>query len=239
MMYSFAAPPPNRNIPSGFPYDTIPHIVDGGSWKTSFVLVNNSASTINYKIDLMGPNHQPRTFPIVGKGLVSNLTGSIAPYGSSVVETEGTASTLVEGWAQVSFETQALELAILAIFRQRVPGRPDFEATVTATTVEDGGAMPFDNTGGYVTGIAVINPGLDATPIPVEVRDEAGNMLVSEMLQLQPGGGKLLDVVTNKWPATANKRGTISFPVGLHEMSILGFRFNPTGAFTTLPVLGR
>ena len=102
--------------------------------------------------------------------------------------------------------------------------------------------IAFDNTNGTVTGIAVNAVSKGQVNIPVVVRNDAGTLIANDTFTLNANGHYAFTLVTQKYPATANIRGTIEFdtPVGA-QIGTLGIRV-PTGAahtYTTLPALAK
>jgi hypothetical protein len=78
--------------------------------------------------------------------------------------------------------------------------------------------------------------------IPVIVRDDAGTQMATDTISLAANGHTQFTLVTDKYPATLNKRGTIEFdaPVGV-PIGAVGIRI-PAGAahtYTTLPALAK
>ncbi len=78
--------------------------------------------------------------------------------------------------------------------------------------------------------------------IPVIVRNSAGTQIATDTLTLAANGHYAFTLVTDKYPATANIRGTIEFdsPASA-QIGALGIRI-PAGAahtYTTLPALGK
>jgi hypothetical protein len=78
--------------------------------------------------------------------------------------------------------------------------------------------------------------------IPVTVRDDTGAQIATDTLQLAANGHLAFTLATQKYPGTANIRGTIEFdtPSGA-QIGVLGIRM-PTGAahaYTTLPALAK
>jgi hypothetical protein len=100
--------------------------------------------------------------------------------------------------------------------------------------------LAFDNTGGKAAGVAINSVSSQTVNVPVVVRDDAGTQIATDTLAL-PANAHLSFVLgdqpTNKYSATANKRGTVEFdtPPG-GQISVVGIRANGQ-AFTTLPAL--
>ena len=46
-----AAKPTRRDLPAGWPWDTIPQIAGGASWETTLILVNLNTVQSKYKVD--------------------------------------------------------------------------------------------------------------------------------------------------------------------------------------------
>jgi hypothetical protein len=93
---------------------------------------------------------------------------------------------------------------------------------------------------------AVSPPGLtQQVSVQVTVRDDAGTAIDGGTITLAPNGHYAFTLVTDKYPETANIRGTIEFdtpqvPPGI-AIGALGIRI-PLGAahtYTTLPALAR
>jgi len=74
----------------------------------------------------------------------------------------------------------------------------------------------------------------------VIVRDDAGNQIASDTLNLAANGHLAFTLVTDKYPVTANIRGTIEFdtPPG-GQIGALGIRIPVAHTFTTLPALAK
>ena len=122
----------------------------------------------------------------------------------------------------------------LAIFRQRITGRPDFEAVVPfSPTNETRMVMPFDNRSDFSTGIAWLNPDL-TTPVPVEVTVYTfdSRILRLDLFTLAPGN-KLVFSMPDRYPESRAQQGSIVVRTAGRSLSGLGLRFNPTGAFTS------
>jgi hypothetical protein len=76
--------------------------------------------------------------------------------------------------------------------------------------------------------------------IPVTVRDATGAPIASDTISLNANGHYAFTLVTDRYPATANSRGTIEFTTPANaSIGALGIRM-PAGAahtYTTLPAL--
>ena len=79
-----------------------------------------------------------------------------------------------------------------------------------------------------------------AVDIPVVVRDDTGAQITTDTISLAANGHLAFTLVTDKYPATANIRGTIEFdaPAGA-QIGALGIRIPVAHTFTTLPALAK
>jgi hypothetical protein len=104
----------------------------------------------------------------------------------------------------------------------------------------DGFLIAFDNTAETATGIAINSVSTQAVNVPVIVRDDSGNQIGTDSLTLAANGHLAFTLVTDKYPATANIRGTIEFdtPPG-GQIGVLGIRSPIAHTFTTLPALAK
>jgi hypothetical protein len=232
------AEPKRRHTPAGLLWDTIPHIVDGSGWKTTITLVNLATAPRRYKIAFRGDDGAARSFDFVGRGSGSTFSGEIPRGGLAVLETTGSRSDLASGWAALDGLETDYEIGLAAVFAASVSGRPDFEATVSASAgIEYDSILPFDNARGFVTSMAVLNPSpVNTTTIPLTIYDENGSVLRTDSITLTRGQ-KIAFATNARWPELAGRRGTIQFQGLSGGWSVLGFRFHPSGSFTTVNVM--
>lgn len=221
--------------------NVLPQVADGGYWKTTIVLHNNSPTADTYDLYFYNSDGQPLTLDFVGLGSRSQIQGNIPGWGTVVIETQGTAETVKAGWA--SMESGGGYVLLYAIFRQQLPWRPyDFEAVVPgSSSLEQDYVLAFDNTQGYTTSVAVCNTNkYFSNTIAVTIYDESGTELSRHTLNL-PKLGHAAFATDVQWPSTINKRGTIRFQgervtvpfPAIRSSSALGLRFNWTGPFTS------
>jgi hypothetical protein len=100
--------------------------------------------------------------------------------------------------------------------------------------------IAFDNTSKTATGIALNTVSTQAVNVPVIVRNDAGVQIDSDILHLAANGHMSFTLAADKYPGTADIRGTIEFdtPAGA-QIGALGIRIPLAHTFTTLPPLGK
>lgn len=212
----------------------IPHFVDGSGWKTSISLVNLENRAVNFQVLFFRDDGFDLVVPIAGQGPVRGMNITLGSAGSLTFETTGESSSLAQGWALIS-QSPSDSIGGLAIFRQRIAGRPDFEAVVPVVNQFDNHfVLMFDNTG-FTTATAVANPSMLSVSIPVNIRNEQGQIIDSRSIALGPYGHTAF-TLPDKWPSTAGRRGTVEFLTSGFGVGALGLRFG-AASFTSFHVL--
>lgn len=218
---------------------TTPQIVDGGPWVTTMALTNTSANatevTLNFYQETGGGATQPWLLDFVEVTSAQPQAVSL-PAGSTLfLHTLGTAAATTVGWGQVSWSPTTLPSVIdaYAIFTQRIPGRPDEEGTAEAIPVASRFLVPFDNTNGAVTSIAIASLSTNNNFISVGIRTRVCTTQPAA-ITLPPLGHTSFAFPT-QFPGTAGQTGLAEFYGSSTAISIIGLRFN-SGAFTTAPV---
>ncbi|MBI4907047.1 MAG: hypothetical protein HY820_25700 [Acidobacteria bacterium] len=223
--------PPPTGISSA-----LSQIADGTGWKTTIVLSNLDTVPAPYTLRFWKGDGTAQTFPLGANGAaVQGITGTIPVNGSQTLETPSTATTLSQGWGELISEKA---IGGTAIFRQRAQGRQDSEGSVSLTTpTAKKVLLPFDNTQGFVTSLALVNPDAAKTAtIAATFFDEAGNQIAADSLSLAPHG-QLPFAMPDRFGATAGRRGVAQFSSAEINLTGLGLRFSPAGAFTSVAFL--
>jgi hypothetical protein len=216
-----------------------PQVVNGGGWKTSFFLVNLENHPVTFQILFFTDDGNDMFVPVDGLGVVRQVSVTLDTAGSTEFESTGFSNnfsdTLQQGWALLS-QTTNDTIGGMAVFRQRVFGRPDQEATVPIVSQFDSHfVLLFDNTAGFVTGLAVANPTTDSVAIPVTIRDQSGNVIDNQFIRLGSYNHTAFNL-PDFWPSTAGRRGAIEFQTSGFGVAALGLRAG-AAAFTSFNVL--
>jgi len=233
------------------PTNTFAHIaygpVAGGSWKTSFVFINTDTTQSSVQLLTYSTVGSPMAVPVVGSTTDSQHTFTIPASGSLQVDLdENATSALISGWAGVILTGNVRGQGI---FKQRIPGRPDFEAVVPMLTRSlplcilpfpnqtSVLAMAFDNTGGYVTSVAFANTATASRTLDLEFVDQSGVQLYLAH-ETMAAHAQMAFATADRYNAVTGKKGWMRVLTSASDFTALGFRFNPSGAFATwLPVL--
>ena len=227
---------------------SIAHIVSGGGYKTTFTLVNMGTSAATAKLSFFDDNGAPVPLPLsLPQTGTTGQTGAtfqqtIAAGATLIVESEGPANLdTVSGSAQLQTDGN---VSGFAVFRRSPADGVPQEAVVPLES--RGGSsyvMAYDNTHGYVYGIALANTSNQPATINVTIRDaKTGAVTVSGRTITLPANGHhaslLTDTTTYGFPETIGTSGTLEFSTTTPgQISVLGLRFNSNAAFTSVPAL--
>jgi hypothetical protein len=217
----------------------ISQIVDGSSWLTAIAVTNTSASVANASLsffeELAGSNSGatlPWTLAFVEMTSTQAQNLVLQPGTTIFLHTLGTAPTLNVGWGQLQEPDNAGSVVAYAIFTQRVAGRTDQDGTSPAAPAASRILVPFDNSNGAVTTMAVASPAQNVS-ISVGIHTPVSTTQATP-ITLSPQGHASFTFPT-QFPVTAGTTGLAEFSSASGSFSILALRFQ-NGAFTTAPV---
>ncbi|HSR06056.1 MAG TPA: putative Ig domain-containing protein, partial [Bryobacteraceae bacterium] len=234
-------------LTGGAGVSSIAHIATGNGWKTTFVLVNfnqtdgvgqSSPFQLNFFDDNGNPLALPVGYPQTASGtnaVTTSVQQTLAPNATLIIESAAPLTNPAPTIGSAQLSTNG-SVAGFVMFRYEPNGQ---EAVVPFESRKAGGyLLAFDNTAGTATGVAVNNASAQVVGVPVVIRDDAGNLLATDTLHLAANGHLAFTLATDKYPITANIRGTIEFdtPSGA-QIGALAFRIPVGHTFTTLPAL--
>jgi hypothetical protein len=215
----------------------IPQIVDGGPWLTTIAITNTSASQAIASLSAFQETGGGNTasWPLNFVEKTSAQTQDLVLAGGSTLflHTFGTAANTTIGWGQLSEADGAGSIVAYAIFTQRVPGRSDQDGTAPAAAAISRILVPFDNTSGAVTSMAIANTTSSSESIAVGIRTASATTQAAAIML--PAQGHASFTFPTQFPATAGQSGLVEFYAASGSFSILALKFN-SGAFTTAPV---
>jgi len=122
----------------------------------------------------------------------------------------------------------------LATFRAAgLPGFPDSEATVIGSQSGSNIFLPFDNTQGFVTGLALANTNPTQTLSVTLTFTPQSGAPTNRTIFLPPHGHTSFALPT-AYPSTAGVRGALNLIALSPDLSVVGLRFSPKNTFTSL-----
>jgi len=209
----------------------IPHIADGAGWTTTFAIENLDTTPVNYAFNFWDDNGSQLPIQLLNADGTGAVTSGTLPIGAiRFAQSPGISASLLEGWAEAA---SSGKIGVLALFKYSAPGVPDSQGSVIGTTSTSTISMPYDNTQGYIMGLALANSN-PTQPLTIGltfVTDYGAQ--TSGQLTL-PAHGHTAFVLANNFPATAGTRGSIQFTAPSPDLTVLGERFTPSLSFTTL-----
>jgi hypothetical protein len=240
-------------------FSILPHVVDGvgggSGWTTQVVITNTGQQVEPWEVDFYSDSNQAMSFDFTGLGTTSYLAGSLNPGQSISYTTSGQTNggAITDGWGSLNSSSGQ----DISIYQVLIDSLPQFLFASSSSTLssfgiggdssQPGAVIPFDNTNGFIDGLAFTNP--DSTnqyssgdTLAVTVYDSDYHQLGTHQVTVGPGN-KVLVVMPTQWTETANQKGSLYiFPQGTNYSPItpLALRFQYLSAaqsFTTLPVL--
>ena len=219
-----------------------PFWAGGGGWESTITLVNVFESSIGYRLSFYAANGQPalvsyRTAD--GRVTAANTIQGDLGDDSSAVFVLIDAGSLQTGWARLDYDGES-RIGGVVSFRQRVAGRPDFESSVTLTREDEAPAyLPFDNTLGAVTTLAITNPSSsDNTDLQLRFWDSSGREITTRNITLSAGTTTAFSI-PDQFPELVGRSGQLRIQGSSGSLSTLALRFNSSGSFSTVPVATR
>ena len=224
-VFAIAAPASPTNSLS------VPHIADGAGWTTTLVIENIDTIPVTFNFNFLADDGTALPLQVVNaSGGPGYPAGSLYPGVSYFLQSTGTSPALLEGWAQVSSSGR---LGVIALFNYTAPAVPDSQGSVSGQTSASAISMPYDNTDGYVMGVALANSNPTQT-LAVALTFITDQGVASNGSITIPPNGHTAFVLPNNFPQTAGTRGGIQFTAPTPDLSVLGERFSPSLSFTTL-----
>lgn len=213
------------------------HFASGVGWETIITLVNKGTATAQAQVNFYDPFGNPATVPLdfpQGGASVSepSYTTTINPGAVAVIESQG-GTTLSVGSVQLLADNKVSGYLIFrylpTLQEASVPLQVQNYSTYT---------LPFDNTGGISTGIAMATTSTTAINVQVVIEDDKGTLITTDTIALSPRGHNQFVLGTN-YTAAAGVRGSIQFqaPSG-SQLGVIGIRALASGAYTTIPPIG-
>jgi hypothetical protein len=224
-------------------FGSLAHVAAGGWWDTSITLINTSSVPVAITAQFRADDSTAMSLPLrltqqgaaTQSATVSSMTAAINPNGTLVIATGALAASVV-GWVEVLSSGPVSGFAVL---RSSPPNDKPSEATVPLqTSFPSALTLPYDNSAGYVMGVALVNLAGAPANLTAKVLDEDGTIIGTPQI-LIPANGHTSFVLTDAVAVTAGKRGIIQLQSQSGGVSILGLRFSPAGPFTNVPVLSQ
>jgi hypothetical protein len=222
-------------------------VAAGGGWDTLTYLTNSTAVSITVELSFHADSGTPLVLPLIAtqQGKTQNASGSalvaVIPPNTTLSVDTGLLTATSQGWAEVLSSGPLTGFAVFRYAPQGLISGPGvttpWEGTVplqtllTASTV----IVPYDNTDGFATGIALGNLNSSAVNLSAAFFDDNGNSLASPQTVSLPGSGHTAFILSSQFAFTANSKGLMKI-TGSSGLLAVGLRASPYGTLTSVPV---
>jgi hypothetical protein len=232
---AFAAETEQKNIEFFPNAQVFPHVAIGGVWSSEMTLVNlDPDDEAAFTLRFYKPNGTPWTVTIPGLGTNSQWNIVLPPEASAVYKPDWPGQTIETGWAVIDQPVDA-QIAGHIIFSDLTEGRPPFESVVPLSSDSEFYlSMPFDNTANNVSCIAIANPVSSQVLYSLEFSNNDDELIAIYTAGSLSGRNQTSFCLPSEFPETAGERGLIRITGSNSFLSVLGFRFNTSGAFATM-----
>jgi sugar lactone lactonase YvrE len=212
-------------------------VASGAGWSTSMVLTNLSATTVDAHVNFYNDGGASMTLPLsfpdsnTASTTSSSVNLSLAANQSVALRTASPAAAISVGWADVLSSGPLEGYSVFSFNPAGAEGTVEFDTRLSSTLV-----LPYDNTNGSLTGVAVANQSSAPTTLTILLLDQGGSQLVSSQIPLAVFGHTSF-YVTDQFPQAANRIGLIKFQNPSGAVTGTGLLFYPGGSFTSLPII--
>ncbi|MGC4053431.1 MAG: hypothetical protein QM757_29370 [Paludibaculum sp.] len=209
----------------------IPQVADGGGWSTTIVLSNKTTAsqTVNLRFNRETSNGATESWTPTILESVSLPTFNLAAGSTIFLHTPGTAAAVAQGWGELDAGPGVVGYAIFTFKTESTQ-----DGTAPAVTAASRILVPFDNTSGLITAVAMANPNASDETIQVNIRTSDGATSTGALPQM-PARGHRAFVLPDLFPETSGKRGLAEFYTTSGSFSTIALRFNPRQAFASAP----
>jgi pseudomonalisin len=223
----------------------LPQVAAGAGWDTQIYLTNSTSGSFSVTLYYYADSGAPLSLPIAvtQQGRTQSLTTSalsaVIPPNTTLLVDTGFLSALVEGWADVHSNGSLTGFAVFRYAPQGLVSGPGvatpWEGTVPLQTQLSTSLMivPFDNTNGFSTGVAVGDFSGAGSNLTATFYDENGNGLGLPQTISLAGNGHTSFLLNSTYPFTAGIVGVMKIS-GTGLMG-LGLRASPSEPLPTVP----
>ena len=214
----------------------IPQIVQGGAWSTELQVVNtdDEGLPVPYIISFYKDGGLNMAVHVLdGNGISLGTQTTI----SNIVSYLGVDFYTLPHGGQTNIGYAVITAAgfntvmVNAVLTQRVPGRPDFQASAPSLrSFMDTMRIPFKNTRPYTTSLAIADYFLGGV-VTIIARDTTGAELCRTSFEMEQGDHRAI-ILSDALSCTAGRAGLIEINAQ-HGVAAIAFLFHDFGAFTT------
>jgi hypothetical protein len=221
-------------------------LASAGYWTTTITLINTGTAAAQARLNFFDNNGNPLLLPLyfpqsssAGPLLASTLDRTVNSGAALVIEATGPSSAPTQVGCGRNWSPMGPSVVSQSSGRQSgvARGKPWCR---WRNRNASGFVLFFDDTNGSATGVALANTSTQVRNTAVTIRDDTGAVIGSDTITLPASGHTSFDLVSRYASLTAQRQGTLEFRTPAHgQISLLGLKFNPAGAFSTIPAIAR
>ncbi len=204
----------------------VSQVAAGGGWKTAIHILNPFPSLVSVEVDFYNDDGSPLILPLIlnpgdepVKRQTASLRETIPPYSSLIVATSVETTAAQAGWAEIVASSQ---VAGYSAFHYRLPDGVPAEVTVPLEiTAQPSVSLLYDNTGGALTAVALVNLALSPASVFITAWDQDWNRIAQQDLAMNAHGHASF-LLPNRLPTTKGRRGIVQFRA-MGEGRLAGF----------------
>jgi hypothetical protein len=208
-----------------------------GGFKTSFLILNMSATQANVRIVLTKDDGSQFVVTIPGYGTSDAFDVRVPGNGAVFLQTVGS-GPLAWGAASISSNVPIGASSVFTVLDSA--GNFQTEAGVGDSPVLTSLTLPVDTTGHSDTGIALSNPGASDVALIFRLLDVRGTVVSPVVARSLPAHGHLAEFITGIFPGSTGFTGsvTISATSTVAALTLRQYQTAspPMLSYTTLPV---
>jgi uncharacterized protein (TIGR03118 family) len=211
----------------------------GGGWKSTLTLINLSASaTVTGQVNFYNDTGSASILPLYftqysTSNIASSVPFTVGPNDSIVIESRSSSSLNIIAWADI-LATGPLS-GYMSAENVASGGLDSLGSLPLDTRLSTSLLLPYDNTNGYQTGLALANQSAAAQTIAVTLLDQNGAQLAASPITL-PAYGHMSFFLASQFSKSAGQLGIIQFQ-GTAGVTGLAVRMSPAGSFTFIPII--
>lgn len=228
---------------------TLAHVAFGGGWQTTITLLNLTPRAAAAQVTLYADDGALLVVSPEGKSPGSQFSVEV-PAGGSASLVLPNAGTQTTGWARVD-TLNGIVIRGQAVFLYKPESGNSWLGAVplaTSAAAMSSGCvvplplpttgtilLPFDETAGQATGLAIANVTDKEQSIAIEIDDENNAVLQTDTLNLGPLSHNAF-TLGSRYPGLLNRKGIVRIGATIHVVSVLALLANAGGLTTLLPI---
>jgi len=206
----------------------LPQFVFGDGWQTTLYFAASTDAAATFAVNFNSDSGSPLNVPAFG----GTFTQVSIPTGGIAVVDAPNSGPLSQGYALVDLPAG---VSGYAVYRQRVAGRPDQEASTTLASADRSATVIWDETE-FTTAVAIVNLSSNPNLVTLTARGTDGSVIGTSQIVIWPDGK--LAATLGSFPGLSGvvgQRGVVDLTGASGPIAVTAIRFEGS-AFTGIPL---